>query len=85
MFLLVPAYLACPGPKALKRLCVCVCVFVMYSLLHEVSVVSHFFVVICYICSYQMTQYRNAVQCHQLYLKMYVSFGMVGLSSIALF
>jgi len=40
VFLLVPAYLACPGPKAVKRLCVCV--FVMYSLLHEVSVVSHF-------------------------------------------
>jgi len=40
VFLLVPAYLACPGPKAVKRLCVCV--FVMYSLLREVSVVSHF-------------------------------------------
>jgi len=24
VFLLVPAYLGCPGPKAVKRLCVCV-------------------------------------------------------------
>ena len=24
MFLLVPAYPGCPGPKAVKRLCVCV-------------------------------------------------------------
>ena len=27
MFLLVPAYPGCPGPKAVKRLSVCVCVF----------------------------------------------------------
>ena len=26
MFLLVPAYLGSPGPRAFKRLCVCVCV-----------------------------------------------------------
>jgi len=26
MFLLVPAYLGSPGQKAVKRLCVCVCV-----------------------------------------------------------
>jgi len=26
VFLLVPAYPGCPGPKAVKRLCVCVCV-----------------------------------------------------------
>ena len=26
MFLLVPAYPGCPGPKAVKRLYVCVCV-----------------------------------------------------------
>ena len=26
MFLLVPAYPDCPGPEAVKRLCVCVCV-----------------------------------------------------------
>ena len=25
VFLLVPAYPGCPGPKAVKRLCVCVC------------------------------------------------------------
>ena len=28
MFLLVPAYPGSPGQKAVKRLCVCVCVFV---------------------------------------------------------
>jgi len=27
MFLLVPAYLGSPGQKAVKRLCVCVCIF----------------------------------------------------------
>ena len=27
MFLLVPAYLGCPGPKAVKQLCVCVSIF----------------------------------------------------------
>ena len=27
MFLLVPAYPGCPGPKAVKRLCVYVCVY----------------------------------------------------------
>jgi len=26
VFLLVPAYPGCPGPKAVKQLCVCVCV-----------------------------------------------------------
>ena len=26
VFLLVPAYPGCPGPRAIKRLCVCVCV-----------------------------------------------------------
>jgi len=26
VFLLVPAYLGCPGPKAIEWLCVCVCV-----------------------------------------------------------
>ena len=29
MFLLVPAYPGCPGPKAVKRLCVCVTNFVV--------------------------------------------------------
>jgi len=29
VFLLVPAYLGCPGAKAVKRLCVCVCVCVL--------------------------------------------------------
>ena len=33
MFLLVPAYLGCPGPKAVKRLCVCVCSFSALMLL----------------------------------------------------
>ena len=28
VFLLVPAYPGCPGPTAVKRLCVCVCVCV---------------------------------------------------------
>jgi len=28
VFLLVPAYPDCPGPEAVKRLCVCVCVCV---------------------------------------------------------
>jgi len=33
VFLLVPAYLGCPGPKAVKRLCQLVCV---YRLTHVV-------------------------------------------------
>ena len=31
MFLLVPAYLGSPGQKAVKRLCVCVCVLSYHS------------------------------------------------------
>ena len=31
VFLLVPAYPGCPGPKAVKRLCVCVCVLFFSS------------------------------------------------------
>ena len=31
MFLLVPAYPGSPGQKAVKRLCVCVCVWVLYD------------------------------------------------------
>jgi len=31
MFLLVPAYPGCPGQKAVKRLCVCVCVYFPFS------------------------------------------------------
>jgi len=31
VFLLVPAYLGCPGQKAVKRLCVCVCVYIPTS------------------------------------------------------
>jgi len=30
VFLLVPAYPGCPGPKAVKRLCVCVCVWIYH-------------------------------------------------------
>jgi len=30
MFLLVPAYLGSPGQKAVKRLCVCVCVITQH-------------------------------------------------------
>ena len=29
MFLLVSTYPGCPGPKAVKRLCVCVCYFIV--------------------------------------------------------
>jgi len=32
MFLLVPAYPGSPGQKAVKRLCVCVCVLVVGSM-----------------------------------------------------
>jgi len=31
VFLLVPAYLGSPGPKAVKRLCVCACVCVLFT------------------------------------------------------
>ena len=33
MFLMVPAYPGSPGPKAVKRLCVCVCVIIGWHLL----------------------------------------------------
>jgi len=35
VFLLVPAYLGCPGQKAVKRLCVCVCADVTSSSTHH--------------------------------------------------
>jgi len=35
VFLLVPAYPGCPGPKAVKRLCVCVCIQVSFNCCNE--------------------------------------------------
>ena len=35
MFLLVPAYPGCPGPKAVKQVCVCVCVCVRKDVGYE--------------------------------------------------
>ena len=34
MLLLVPAYPGCPGPKAVKLLCVCVCACVSMACVH---------------------------------------------------
>ena len=41
MFLLVPAYLGSPGQKAIKQLCVCVCVRVCVTLFLRITPYDH--------------------------------------------
>ena len=35
MFLLIPAYPGSPGQKAVKRVCVCVCVSMYFDCIHN--------------------------------------------------
>jgi len=50
MFLLIPAYPGSPGPTAVKRLCVCACVCVLYhGIFHILVSDDHFVVTINYV------------------------------------
>ena len=51
MFLLVPADLGSPGPKAVKRLCVCVLRFFDMHLFGQQSAVNFLLEHVCLTCS----------------------------------